>query len=561
MSLGIPIEQQFVEDTGPDIGTFDAAFELNMMDTFVMNVARSGIDTLGISGSLDELAKTTSKVLSPEDANKLYTDVEKPFSQPINEAVAFHLNEEGKKRKLLQEKIAQGPGGDFYKGALNLGAGIIAHALDPVEFGIGAFTGMGLKEIGAVAAAGKFGQSAVRAGQILSKQGFVADVAEGIIGNAALEPAMYSYSKEAQLDYTFNDAFISVVGGGIAAPVAIHGLKTGFNTLKKISPNSFGLGVKTSVGQFNAGIIPNPEIIARQYTDLMYKTATPNEGSVRANFSFEAKNVDGIKDSPVYLTPSSPNSLSEGSRVIGDYMGDGFYLTDNPTFANNMATHPLEDITSNIFEMDVKELNIKDADIPDREFLDSLELDKELSDIVYEIDTIKDAQNYIRNAINEGVLEDKDFDNFMDTIHAKGVEGLKFTDEAKGHNGLYLYPEAMKKIKETGRYEADTKATPMPDREKLAQETKAANENLFEYDKSTQKEFDDLPEVKDISPEERKSSVEDSIKTLDEMEKAGLITDKEDLELLKRIKEDRQTTEELIEATKDFANCIISGAD
>jgi hypothetical protein len=557
----LPIEQQFVEDSGPDIGTFDAAFDLAMMDTFATNVARSGLDTFGISGSLDELEKTTRKVLSPEEANNLYTDVEKPFSQPINEAVAFHLNEEGKKRKLLQQKISEGPGGNFYKGAINLGAGIIAHALDPVEFGVGAFAGMGLGALGGVAAAGKFGQSAIKAGQVLSKGGFAAEAAEGIVGNAILEPAMYQYSQEAQVDYTVEDAFISIVGGGLAAPVAIHSAKAGFNQLKKISPNSFGLGIKTSIGQFHAAKIPEPELIYKHYKESMYKQSTSPEGSVRANYSFEKRDAITLKENSVYMTPSAPDDISSNSRVIGDYMGDGYYMTDNPTLANNMATNPLEEMTSNVFEMDIKELNIKDADMPDRAFIDSLDLPKQIQDILYEVDSIKDAQNYIRNAIDEGVLDDTDFDLFMESVKNQGVEGLKFTDEQNGHNGLFIYPESISKAKELNRYDADTKNTPMPDRDTLRQEAKKAEENVFEHDKAAQKEFDSLPDPKDVTPEERKLYLDNTLKTLEDMEALGLITDPDELAVIKQIKESQTKDQELLEAAEAFANCKISGAD
>jgi len=559
--LGLPIEQQFVEDTGPDIGTFEAAFDLAMLDTFTTNVARSGIDTFGISGSLDELEKTTRKILSPDEANNLYTDVEKPFSQPINEAVAFHLNEEGKKRKLLQQKISEGPGGSFYKGAVNLGAGLIAHALDPVEFGAGAFTGMGLSALGGVAAAGKFGQAAVKAGQVLSKGGLAAEAIEGVVGNAILEPAMYSYSQEAQIDYTVEDAFISVVGGGLAAPIAIHSAKAGFNTLKKISPNSFGLGIKTSIGQFHASKIPDTELIYKHYKEAMFKQPVAPEGSVRANYSFEKLDAVGVKEKPVYMSPMAPDDISSNSRVIGDYMGDGYYMTDSPTIANNMATHPLEEMISNVFEMDIKELNIKDADIPDRTFLELLDLPDEMQKILYEVDTIKDAQNYIRNAIDEGVLDETDFDLFMESVKNSGVEGLKFTDEQNGHNGLFIYPESINKAKEISRFDSDIKNTPMPDKDTLRKEAQKADQNVFEHDKAAQKEFDSLPEPKDIPVEERKAYVDDTLKTLEDMETLGLIDDPDDIALIKQIKENRAKEQSVLEAVEDFANCLISGAD
>lgn len=561
MSLNLPIEQQFVEDTGPDLGTFEAAFELATMDTFVFGVARSGLDMLGIPGALDDLAKTTSKVLSPEEANKLYPNVEKPFSQPINEAVAFQLNEEGKKRRLLQEKIAQGPGGSFYKGALNLGAGILAHALDPVEFGVGAFTGMGISKLGQIAAAGTFGQGAVRAGQIAAKGGFLKEAAEGVLGNLALEPVMYNQAQEAQVDYTLEDAFVSVVGGGLAAPVAIHGFKKGFGTLRGVSKNAFGLGNKVAIGQFQNGKIPDVDLIADQFKEMSVTTPKAPEGSVRSAYKFDKLDVDTIKQRPLYLTPATADSIESGSRVIGDYQGEGFYLTDNPTLANNMATHPLEDSTSNVFEMDASELNLKDADIPDKAFLESLDLPPGVANVIESVDNIRDAQNYIRNAIDEGILDDTDFDTFMTSIQNSGVDGLKFTSEEYGHNGVFVYKDAIVKAKEKGRFDADTKAAPQPNMEKVEQARLKSQDQDFEMDRALQKELDDLPDPRNIAPEERAMIVEETLSTLDEMERLGLIDDPEDLAALKAIKENRKNDQDLIEAAKDFASCLISGAD
>lgn len=559
--LNLPIEQQFVEDDGPDLGTFEAAYDLAMMDTFVSGVARSGLDMLGIPGALDDLAKTTSKTLTPEEANELYPNVEKPFSQSINEAVAFQLNEEGKKRQLLQQKIAEGPGGSFYKGALNLGAGIIAHALDPVEFGVGAFTGMGISKLGQVAATGAFGQGAVRAGQIAAKGGFIKEAAEGVLGNLALEPLMYDQSQEAQIDYTFNDAFISVVGGGLAAPVAIHGFKKGLHSLRGVSKNAFGLGNKVAIGQFQNGKVPDVDLIPDQYKEMSLSNPKSPEGSVRSQYKFDKVDVDTVKQRPLYLSPTLADSIEDGSRVIGDYQGEGFYLTDNPTLANNMATHPLEDTTSNIIEMDAADLNLKDADIPDKAFLDSLEIDPGIANVIASVDNIRDAQNYIRSAIDEGVLDDTDFDTFMNAINTSGVDGLKFTSEEYGHNGVFVYKDSIVKAKEKGRFDADTQAAPTPDMEKVEQARLKSEDNVFEMDRSLQKELDDLPDPKDIAPEERAAIVDETLNTLDEMERLGLIDDPEDVAFLKSFKEDRKNSQDLLEAAKDFASCLLSGAD
>jgi hypothetical protein len=561
--MALPIQQEFAEDSGPQIGTFDAAYDLAMMDTFVSGVARSGIDFLGIEGSLSQLEKTTSKVLSVEEANNLYPNVEKPFSQPINEAVAFQLNEEGKKRQLLQQKIADGPGGSFYKGAVNLGAGLVAHALDPVEFGVGAFAGMGIGKLGQIAAAGRFGQGAVATGQVLSKGGFIAEATEGILGNALLEPAMYAQSQEAQLDYTIQDAFVSIVGGGLAAPSAIYGIKAGFNQLRKISPNSFGLGQKASIGQLHDGKVPNVDSIKESYDELLYAEPPKDaiKGPVRSEYSFEQVDIPSIKQRPMYASPVQHGAMDTGTRVVGEYHGDGIYLTDNPNIANNAAVHSMEEAQSNVHEFNINELNLVDADLPNRELLDSLQLPTEVRDILYEVESIKDAQTYIRNAIDEGLLDDSDFDFFMTAIKDSGIEGLKFEDSAKGHNSLFVFKDSQAKMVESNKFDADVVSTPKLDQKKIDITKKNVQENLFDHDNALQNEFDKFESKNDFPIEERARAAEDSINTLTTMESQGLITDPDDISLLNQIKEDAKTNNELLDAAKEFAECMSMGAD
>lgn len=564
MSMSLPIEQEFVQDDGPDIGTFEAAYDLAMMDTFVTNVARTGFDSFGIkiTGATEELAKTTKKVLTPEEANDLYRDVEVPFSNPINEAVAFHLNEEGKKRKFLQQKISENPGGTFYKGAVNLGAGILAHALDPVEFGVGAFAGMALSGVGTVAAAGKFGQGAVKTGQVLS-QGFKAQAIEGVVGNAVLEPFMYASSKEAQVDYDLEDAFISVVGGGLAAPVAIHGIKQGIHQLSKLSPNSFGLTHKVAVGQLESGKIPEVEPIRTQYDNFRNGEPSKNAelGQVRSSYKFEMVEVDNVKQRPLYTSPNTPNTLDSGSRIIGDYQGDGVYLTDNPNIANNAAANPLDEVKSNVFEMDGKDLNLIDVDAPNKPLLDNFDLPENVKSVINQAQTIKEAQIAIRENIEANKLTDADFDAFMSQVKQNGFDGLKFTDSKVGHNGIFVFKDSAQKIKTTGSFDSDAKAVPDVDA-KFIEETKQKVQNKeFQHDAPTQAEFDNHVEFDKLPLEEKKIELEQTINTLKTMEELKLIDDPDDIATINEIISNRKTNEEVAKAMDDFSNCLISGAD
>lgn len=551
--MALPIkEDEGLVEASPNIGVFDAAFELANMDTFVAGWSRSS--------AMEDLAKTTPKTLTPEEANKLYPDVEVPFSESINEAVAFHLNEEGKKRRFLQEKISEGPGGNFYKGAIGLGAGMIAHALDPVEFGVGALGGMGLSMIGKAAAAGKLGQAAVSTGKVISKGGLGKEVIEGIATNAVLEPAMYNYSKEAQVDYTVADAFTSIIGGGVAGPLAIGGVKKGLNYLSKVSPSAFGLTIKTSIAQLSNGKIPTPEAITNNYKKLLTQTPemTP-KGSVRSEYQFRPLDSMSIKESKMFASPVNPGDLESGTRVLGDYHADGFYLTDNPNIANNAATHPMEEMTSDIFEMDIKNLNIVDSMESNKVLLDSLDIDPSIKSAIESVDNIRDAQIYINNAIDNGVLDESDYDTFMQALNKSGVDAIKDTDAKAGHNSVFVFKDSTSKVTQTARFDSDVKSSPKVSKQELDKIKDSQKD--FGVDPEYKKEFDNYqPKVTDIPIEEKVKAIESYMQNMEELAKNKALNEDE-LAMFEELKQASKDTNEILTIAEEYANCLLSGAD
>jgi hypothetical protein len=551
VALPIKTDEGLVE-ASPNIGIFDAAFELASMDTFVAGWARSS--------AIEDLAKTTPKTLTADEANKVYLDVEVPFSENINEAVAFHLNEEGKKRKFLQEKIAEGPGGNFYKGAVGLGAGLIAHALDPVEFGAGALGGMALTELGTIAAAGKFGKSAVSAGQFISKGGIGKEIVEGIATNAVLEPVMYNYSKEAQVDYSVSDAFTSVIGGGIAGPLAIGGARKGISYLSKISPTAFGLSIKTSIAQLENGKIPTPSAIVDNYKKLLHQTPemTP-KGTVRSEYEFKPLDNITAKESKFFASPVKPGDLESGTRVLGDYHGDGFYLTDNPNIANNSATHPMEEMTSDVFEMDIKDLNITDAAEPNKILLDSLDIDPTIKSVINSVDNIKDAQIYINDAIDNGILDETDYDTFMQAINKSGIDAIKDTDNVAGQNSLFVFKDSSSKLKQTARFDSDIKSSPKLSKKDL-DEIKNTQKD-FGVDTEYKKEFDNFEsKTTDIPFDEKVKAVDNYMANMEELANNKLL-DEDELAAFNELKEASKDSKEILAIAEDYANCLLSGAD
>lgn len=548
----LPVNQQLSEDQGPQIGTFEAAYELASMDTFVGGMARDSalgrnpffIDNiLGNDGDI-----SGGKKLSPEELNSKYSDVHVPFNKPMSEVAAFHLNEEARKRNDLQRIISEGPKGTFYNQAVNIGGSLVAHALDPVEFGIGALSGMGIKGVGMMiqgsAAAATFSALA-KTGQVLASGGFVAEVTEGIIGNAVLEPFMYQQQNRAQVDYGIEDAFVSVVGGGMAAPV----LKKAFKSVLGLPDSTVGMAFKNSIGQAQEGFRPTPELHAKAYNDIAFKTTEAPTGSVRSEYKFTPMDNALHQEKTFYMAGASINE----SKTIGDFLGEGSYLTDNPHFANNIAAHPMDDTFGDVFEVKLSDTKLFDADSK----LDLNEPTLELSERAREVL----ADSNIKQAML--ALDEADQKSVINALKAQGYDGLSQVDSVKGHNAVHLFPESAKKIQEQARFKPDPKAVPNLDPAELeAIKTKArSRENELDFDPALDKEFSEfiLPdELKSVDSARAEADMDETLLRLASMDKEGFLSaeSKTMLEVIKQSKLERKSR---IEVIKDFTACLLSG--
>lgn len=540
----LPITQQLSEDQGPQIGTFEAAYELASMDTFVGGLAR---DT-----ALDDMDGPTAKKLSPEELNEKYPSMAVPFNKPMSDVAAFHLNEETQKRNDLQRIISDGPKGTFYNQAVNIGASLVAHAVDPVEFGTGALAGLGIQGVGALL---KGSQAALtsslvaKTGDVLSKSGFVAEATEGILGNAVLEPFMYQQQQRAQVDYGIEDAFISVVGGGLAMPV----LKKAFKSVAGLPDSLVGMTYKSSIGQAQAGFKPTPELHAKAYNDIAFKN--PSEGaplgSVRSEYKFSPMDNALHQEKTFYMVGASINE----SKTIGDFLGEGSYLTDNPNFANNIAAHPMDDSFGDVFEVRLSETNLFDADSKfDPEIAKTLELTEKAREVLESSGSIKQALSN---------LDEADQKSLVDAIKTQGFDGLSQVDSTRGHNAVHLFPEAAAKIQEQGRFKPDPKAVPSLDpKEVEAMRTQArSRENQLDFDPAVDKEFSEFflgEDLKSIESSKIEAEMDDTFNSLASLEKEGFLSSeaKEILETVKQSKLERQSRLEVI---KDFTACLLSG--
>jgi hypothetical protein len=577
--IGLPLaETQEAQDTGPDVLS-EASSELNSMDTFLNNWWRDS--------ELKE-ANENGIHLNPRILNQLYKDVEQPFTKPMSEQAAMLLNEEGVRRKQLQEAMAQSPGGDFYKGAVNFAQGLIVHAMDPVEFGAGAVGGWAFQGAGVLMSRAT-APVVSTIGKTLAKGGFAFDAAEGVASNAALEPYMIASAEQAQIDYGWEDSAMNVIGGGLAFPVLKYVGGRAIDNVKALPRSLQDLSKKAGLGQIYNDKVPNVEAVKQAYDDVAYNSPKPETADVkiteepatgtepklttkeepsnaRASYRYEPKTAQELSRSPMYAASKQAGTLDGGSKPVGDlrFGDDGLYITDNPNAANNIAAHPLDTDGphGDVFEFDSKYTKFVDLDITGRELFDELEIEnKDLKKILNESDDVLEAYDKLSEDAeisgDESLLIE-----FRKAIHDAGYDGFKFSDDVQGHNSAYVFPESSKKLTQKGMIKSDPSSVKMPDQAKLAEaQAKVMSQtNEIHHDPVLQQEFDQfVPE--DVDTVKRAEEVIESLKVLEDLERSGVITDKAELDAIKKFKENKVKGDSMVKVIEDFTACILAGAD
>jgi hypothetical protein len=337
---------------------------------------------------------------------------------------------------------------------------------------------------------------------------------------------MYGQSKRAQADYTLEDAFMSVVGGGLAAPMVKTGLQFGLGKFTQLPDSVTGLAIKNTVGQVLEGYKPTPEIHAKAYRDIALKNPvdTSQLGEVRNSYKFSPATVDEVSARPFYMAGDSldrPKSID-----------DIFNITDNPNFANNIAAHPMDDSINDVFEVKLNEAKLVDYD------------------------TIKDTLK----AANGDEVKVK---AIMDELKTQGYDGIMKSDAEAGHNAVHIFDESKAKVTESSRFKSDPKSVPSisPEEVEKIRNAARARENQIGFDSQVDKEFNDfiLPdELKSADSSKIDAEMDETLKTFDGMDKEGMLSSasKEALEQVKMSKQKRQSIPEI---ASDFFNCLING--
>jgi hypothetical protein len=549
---------------------YKAAAELALSDTATMLGARMyGVKELEGSG--------VGKI-SPEEANQRFPDMPTPFRENVNPYVAQLQYDQQQRKMELSRKIENGPQ-DAWSKTKVVGAGLIAHALDPVEFGAGAVLGWG---VGGLAARGAFGAriagtaAKVAAGEAstIGRLGFnAAEAGAGNliqnIGQEGLQSATISAeggtdsrtNGEVLTDIAYNTFAATALGLAIKeAPYQLRGLK---RMLRNTSPEADLAVARAIVGNLENDIRPDIE--------PMLKTLAQETSVNPKNFGKNPYNfVRGIEGTFYAATKDASFDLSTGQKVpLGDDFGMGVHLSDNPGVANAAAARSMADSVGAVHQVEIGKLNPLDVDaIVKPEIHEVLQAPmKALGEDVRSLEnmTTKDALEMIRNGVDEGLLPEDTMDGISKGLQERGYNALQSDGkshmgfEHDAHNHITVLDESL--IKSKGAFEPEPGMVNGPDSQAVA-DVAARQEDFRSHMLVDSQKYDEtLAEIQDIPPEavapsaEAKAQIDSLVEELTAVNDQGHMTpgEKAEFERIQEAVKDLEVKNTLVKAA---ATCI-----
>ncbi len=560
-----------------------ASFDQAQQGTAVGMLARAsaiGNDTLGailkdtVWGK-DPANLTGSGVrdISPEEANARYPDMQTKWNKPVNPYVAQLLSDREQENRKLEATIAAGPQ-DMWSKAKNMGAGFLAHAMDPLEFGATAVIGWGVGAAVTKTAWGARTALLTKLGVSTVGQRTAFHAAEAIGGNliqsAGLEAADIATSKmegqpvdpyKAMQNIAINTFFGSVLHLGIKE-FSYQSANRLSRFVNKNSPEADLAISRTAVAQAEQGISPNIEPIMK---------AVAQETDVKGDYVYQPiMQGEPIGERKFYVAsnPVSHFSPSE-ARHFGDVTGDSssIKLTDNANVANAASVRAMADSPGKVFEVSASEVNPIHLDQPIpmeavpafRDAVSGL-----MSDAEFEKATPKEVLSRLWDAIDNSDVPESKITELQNKLKEAGFnaflgDGSKVMGfEHSQHNDLTVFdPEALKPTENQWNGNQELRNAPTQEdlsaatnygqdvRNRMEVDPKALDNfdrNMKEFNTGSQGRTDDFAYV----DEQAKSYMED----LQQLEKQGILDPqgKQDLEILSQIDKNSEIDRTLFKA-------------
>jgi hypothetical protein len=496
-----------------------------------------------------DLESLGGKQLSPDEANA-QLPVPVPYTKPVNAYVAQQNFDQNNERLALQHKVENGPD-DLWTRTRMFGAGLIAHAMDPVEFGVGAASGWGVGRILArpgLAAATGLGQAAsgltkagVAVGLGEATAGRVAGhVVEAGVGNA-LQSAAQSVEtgvvaddtrqefhvgeqlKEAAVNTLFGTALhLGIKEGGNVASAGFdrgsaQAMKIWRNLMKKAPEMDRAVlahGVGAVEQMRNPDIGPLVESVAKQ-TDVRGE-----DFGGKFQYEYQPLTPEAQAQKPFFMPAESPDPAS--ARQIGDEIGIGRQMTDHPGVANAASE-------GSVIQMDAKDLrplSLNESSPPELhgEFRAALEGVVENPEKFVAESTPKDVFNELWRKVDEGEATPETVQALQEQIKAKGYNSLLddgaevLGQEHQPHNLITLLDDEA--AKPAGHFATDPEVRGAPSDETVA---RVQEENLREGGSLRDETPDNFEDIRPDPLKDTDAEVRSALEEADLLDKQGLL--------------------------------------
>jgi len=317
----------------------EAAYKLSALDTATRAAAR----LLERKIDHDEAEAEGSRMLTVEELNTRFPDSPQPFTAPMREKEAEGIAAKQRERRELEQTVAKS------KGALswvaNFGAALAPHVIDPIETSASLAVGMGIGKIaqvgGRAAWAARMLARAKMAGP--AERTFVRAAAEGVAGNAVVEPLVYIANQKERQVYGVGDSAQNVLLGGVAFAGARWGVTKGYGILSQHGPRAIQ-GLHNAAERLlakNRSPIPLVDAVVKDAEAQIHAKVPSGETKLAGAGVDPSVPVTATASRKLYAaSPSTPDVPFDARQAVpleGGRYGEGVYLTSDPDHAGSHA--------------------------------------------------------------------------------------------------------------------------------------------------------------------------------------------------------------------------------
>lgn len=518
--------------------------------------------------------KRSQTKLSPEEANKLYPGLPKPFDEPVHREVAQLIYDDNERRKKMQTWVDRGPEGEF-RGVGSAVGGIIGGIMGLpggfVGVAAGATAGAGVGYVGGMGSLSALDpvNLALNASgaKVVKAMGFkpstIVTVGENLAINTATEVPTYFQKKAERQDVSLVDTAKNIAGATLLAAGIAKAFHIAGDFLSKESRTVKEQNIRAAIREHENGA-------AIDMTPATATRALRTAGAVQPGQStpYTWQELQHPSERMWYAGRSAESNELIPLEREGV---EGLHLSDDGMVPNNLASSPESPLTGRVAQYEIpanaKFLNL-DEPVSSQEskpFVAAVEKKFGLEESLPKDATVARLLDEIEGRVAEGTLPETALTEVVGAAKELGYDGYRFVREVDGsarHNGLVLFDEGRAQLRE--EFTANKEVTPtMRDGEALA-----ASERLNEstasrnYSPEVDNELQELKTAKvELSAESNELDpvIKDQVTQAESSLKELAAEDPALKEELDGLKAERAVQKQESEVLRNFAECYLKG--